>query len=454
VPDSPPQWYLAEPEEGPYRAAELAEMAADGRLDPGRPVFKAGMREAVPAGRIAGLFPESAAGVEEGESTGRVSTNLFATPGGEVARREHGADAPAAFAGYLVRTVAFTIDALLVLGVFAAVILAEILREGPYLNQDDWFKYAIGFLVLPAVFYFPVCEGISGTTLGKRLFGIRVVDAEGARIGPGRAFLRQCLRLMFFALPFLPLVDHLLAIFHPARRTLHDLLAGTWCILPSAGGRRVREDENLVAGGFLALDDRPFDPDAYALFRERREADRRRRLLGWIWFAHGGILIATAGMIYLLWLGVGLIDAFIRQAPYRGLDSAELEERLAYLRALLELGMYSLPALLSLGAVITAVAIASLRRAAWSWYALIWLSWLHLIGLIPIAVALLVVLSRIENPVIGESRLERLMMVIGYVLNVGLVIATQGLLIWMHSILRSPAIRARFGGNREEGYSR
>lgn len=59
---------------------------------------------------------------------------------------------------------------------------------------------------------------------GKRLLGLRVVAADGARPGVGRAFARQ----LAGALSWLVLnLGHLMALAGPEHRALHDRLAGT-----------------------------------------------------------------------------------------------------------------------------------------------------------------------------------------------------------------------------------
>ena len=61
-------------------------------------------------------------------------------------------------------------------------------------------------------------------TPGKRALGLRVEDARGARIG----FARAALRHLAGTLSWLTLnLGHLLAALPPARRALHDRIAGT-----------------------------------------------------------------------------------------------------------------------------------------------------------------------------------------------------------------------------------
>lgn len=84
--------------------------------------------------------------------------------------------------------------------------------------------------------YHLLCWAQGGQTPGKMLMGIRVVGQEGEEIGYGRAFLRVVGSL----LALLPLgAGFLMIVFHPRRRGLHDLLAGTYVIQVSPqGGKR------------------------------------------------------------------------------------------------------------------------------------------------------------------------------------------------------------------------
>ena len=73
--------------------------------------------------------------------------------------------------------------------------------------------------------YFVLCESSAWqATLGKRLVGIKVVDADGRRIGRGRA----AGRFLAAALSWLSLnIGHAMAAYPPQHRALHDYLAGT-----------------------------------------------------------------------------------------------------------------------------------------------------------------------------------------------------------------------------------
>lgn len=69
-----------------------------------------------------------------------------------------------------------------------------------------------------------------GSTLGRRLFGIRLVDRTGQAPTPVRAILRAALSLVSFAI-FLG--GFWLALFDRKGQTLHDKLTSTFVVRPS-----------------------------------------------------------------------------------------------------------------------------------------------------------------------------------------------------------------------------
>jgi uncharacterized RDD family membrane protein YckC len=116
------------------------------------------------------------------------------------------------FAGFWIRLVAWFID--WVVSAIAVAVASRIL--GP-----------IGaLLLLPLVLlYFPVMESSeSQATLGKRICGLVVTDTRGERIFFGQAVLRylaKVLSTIVFGIGFLMIA------FHPRKRGLHDIIAGT-----------------------------------------------------------------------------------------------------------------------------------------------------------------------------------------------------------------------------------
>ncbi len=75
--------------------------------------------------------------------------------------------------------------------------------------------------------YATLAHALAGATLGKKLFGLRVVCADGARPTMGRSVARTALGVASAGLLGL---GFLLALFTRSGRALHDFLARTWVV--------------------------------------------------------------------------------------------------------------------------------------------------------------------------------------------------------------------------------
>jgi uncharacterized RDD family membrane protein YckC len=84
-----------------------------------------------------------------------------------------------------------------------------------------------------------------GQTVGKRLLGLRVVDAHGLRLEPSQVIVRNLLRLLD-ALPALYLTGGIACVFSRHRQRLGDLAAGTVVIRTS---RFVKPNLDQLLGG-------------------------------------------------------------------------------------------------------------------------------------------------------------------------------------------------------------
>jgi len=164
------------------------------------------------------------------------------------------------YAGFWIRVLALAID-ILVLFPFTVLGVLAFYGGSPYL-------YAIAFLGFPL--YKPLMESLKGATLGKMACGIRVVNADGGNISIGTAYLRNSLQILPQALmlilvlvtrgapfdighvilgesenpihahplyklrlyaSFLSLLDYLFILgYQRQKRTLHDLMARTYCV--------------------------------------------------------------------------------------------------------------------------------------------------------------------------------------------------------------------------------
>jgi uncharacterized RDD family membrane protein YckC len=128
-------------------------------------------------------------------------------------------------AGVSRRAVALILDLLLVgilmrVGFWLAAGLGALAPGAPVVGQ----AFALTWLLVTLPAYFVVGHGTAGRTAGKRLLGLRVLDASGAPIG----YVRAAGRFVATVLAILPLgIGLALAGLRADRRGLHDLLAGT-----------------------------------------------------------------------------------------------------------------------------------------------------------------------------------------------------------------------------------
>jgi uncharacterized RDD family membrane protein YckC len=126
--------------------------------------------------------------------------------------------------------------------------------------------------VLPFA-YFLVQEARSGTTVGKRALGIRVVTDEGAPIGWRESAIRNLVRLIDF-LPALYLLGGAVAIASSRSKRLGDLAAGTVTIRMSADDRQRFAQATTFAEAAGQVDSGRVPAELVAIlvqYRRRRE---------------------------------------------------------------------------------------------------------------------------------------------------------------------------------------
>lgn len=96
------------------------------------------------------------------------------------------------------------------------------------LDRNPMVAGALGLLVGMSALYQVYLGGILGQTLGKRLFGLRVISAQGRAPGP----LLACLRFVAMALSLaIAGLGFLWCLFDRERRALHDHLSATYVIV-------------------------------------------------------------------------------------------------------------------------------------------------------------------------------------------------------------------------------
>jgi uncharacterized RDD family membrane protein YckC len=89
-----------------------------------------------------------------------------------------------------------------------------------------------------------------GQTVGKRLFGLRVVDARGLRLEPSQVMVRNLMRFID-ALPALYLVGGAACVLNRHRQRLGDVAAGT--VVVRAGKPAQPDLGQLLGGKFNSL---------------------------------------------------------------------------------------------------------------------------------------------------------------------------------------------------------
>jgi uncharacterized RDD family membrane protein YckC len=142
------------------------------------------------------------------------------------------------FAGFWKRCAAFLIDSLIIgfgqtilIGVIVALCLIVFKMER---NSVGASLGIIFYLMIVAIHiaYFALFESSSKqATPGKMAMGIVVTNAQGGRIGLGRAIGRNCARFLsalFFGL------GYVICGFTDLRQCVHDLVAGTLVVKKDA----------------------------------------------------------------------------------------------------------------------------------------------------------------------------------------------------------------------------
>lgn len=79
-----------------------------------------------------------------------------------------------------------------------------------------------------SLIYFAAVE-MAGTTIGKAIVGLQIVDENGKTPGPVRSLIRNALRIADF-LPLFYLLGYLTANSSPTRQRLGDRIAHTYVI--------------------------------------------------------------------------------------------------------------------------------------------------------------------------------------------------------------------------------
>jgi uncharacterized RDD family membrane protein YckC len=100
------------------------------------------------------------------------------------------------YAGVVSRAAAFMIDALLIvligLAATGGAAVIHAVFSGGFTGTEDFLRPAAVFAIIPLLFGLYCVTGwaLAGRTLGKALFGLRVIDRKGSHPSLGRSILR------------------------------------------------------------------------------------------------------------------------------------------------------------------------------------------------------------------------------------------------------------------------
>ncbi len=157
-----------------------------------------------------------------------------------IARRVHGqqaaeASAVISYAGFVIRTIAFALDALLidVAAVGVAAVVALVFSVFPVSSGVHDAAVAAGgvLFVIWTIAYFTIFWTTTGQTPGNRAMRIRVMRADGSRMRPRHALVR----LVGMVIGLILLLGYLPIVVTDRRRGLHDAMAGTVVVEAQAG---------------------------------------------------------------------------------------------------------------------------------------------------------------------------------------------------------------------------
>jgi len=193
---------------GPVSTAQLKQLASSGQLSQTDMVWKQGMADWVPAGKLKGLF---------------VAPNPYTPPPIPVISE---LNYSITYAGFWKRFAAAFIDGIVTMvgGFVVGFVFGIVLIAGGTDDPEvlEFFGNIIGIII--GWLYFSVMESSSTqATLGKMALGLKVTDLHGNKVSFGRATGRHFAKILSV---FLLLVGFLMVAFTEKKQGLHDMIAG------------------------------------------------------------------------------------------------------------------------------------------------------------------------------------------------------------------------------------
>ena len=147
-------------------------------------------------------------------------------------------------AGFWTRLAATLIDIFLLLafGVISFQLLVTVtLALGQWTNaipggaailrEVEWF-FSLYFVppLVTSLFYFTLAVTVWGTTIGKRVAGLRVVAADGSEMSAGRSFARAAVLVVSIASGIGLIISGIMVAARDDKRGLNDVICGTMVV--------------------------------------------------------------------------------------------------------------------------------------------------------------------------------------------------------------------------------
>ena len=147
------------------------------------------------------------------------------------------------YAGFITRLCAWLLDRLILAGVFFVIHFVGDYLVTTYTSGSDLIESimtAIVYLIdlIIYIIYFVGSWMIAGQTIGKSLFGLRVVRSDGERLKLRNALIRL---IGYWLSSFLFYAGFWWSLFDKKRQTLHDHLAGTIVVYSETWEERAQQ---------------------------------------------------------------------------------------------------------------------------------------------------------------------------------------------------------------------
>lgn len=127
------------------------------------------------------------------------------------------------FVGFGRRLVAAFLDGIII-SVFS--FLVGLILGAAGANVQGVLNYALGWIL--SIAYYVFYQASTGQTLGKKVLGIKVIDAQGNKPTAVTFFLREIIGKLVSAI--ILLIGYLMVLWDGKKQGLHDKIASTYVV--------------------------------------------------------------------------------------------------------------------------------------------------------------------------------------------------------------------------------